>query len=618
MNKSSQPGSEDILKGLLDKARLLPLCPGIYIMHSSDGTVLYVGKSKALKNRVMSYFQNVQRHPAKTLRLVMQIRDFECIFTQSESEALILENELIKLHKPRYNIKLKDDKNYPYVRLSLSEPYPRLTVARQRRSSQDRYFGPYGSASAARAIVDAANTLFLLPNCKKKFPSDIGKERPCLYYHIGRCMGVCLGNIGPAQYRRSVEDAVLFLKDDHKALTESLRTKMKEAADKLDFERAAKLRDSIRTLDNFSSKQQIVRDADFEADVFGLFTDDVSSAVCILKVRGGRLIDSRTFHFSSDEILTPESFHDTVVSLYKTADQIPRRILFDPALFDPEDTVCAEALSAQAQKTVRITAPERGDSRRLVELASENAKEAALHRRAVIDKNTSVLDQLRSLLGLETPPKRIEAIDISNNGDSFISAGIICVVDGKFSKKDYRSFNIESNRRDDVGSMKEAFLRRFGRARDGDEGFLQLPDLILADGGVGQVNAVKSALSEFSLDIPVFGMVKDEFHKTRCLTDGENDISISKNQAVFNFIYKIQEEVHRFAFSRMDTRRLKTVRGSALEKIPGIGAAKAKALLSALKSVKAVSSASVDELKAVKGISSTDAENIRNYFVEKS
>ena len=607
----------DTLSFLLGKARLLPLCPGIYIMRGRDGGVLYVGKSKALKNRVMSYFQNLSRHNSKTLKLVMQICDFDCIFTNSESEALILENELIKLHKPRYNIKLKDDKNYPYVRLSLSEAYPRLSSVRQRRSSADRYFGPYSSANTARAIIDAANTLFLLPNCKKKFPADIGKERPCLYYHIGRCMGVCTGKIGRDQYRKVVDDVVLFLKDDHKALTERLRARMKEASDSLDFERAAKLRDNVRSLEDLSSRQQVVRDPDFEADVFGLFADEVSSAVCLLRVRGGRLIDSRVFHFSPDEILTPESFLSTVVSLYEASDQIPRRLLFDPGLFDPDDSVCAEALSAKARRAVRLSAPERGDAKRLVELAGENAKEAALHRRALIDKNSAVLEQLRAVLGLEAPPRRIEAIDVSNSGDSFISAGIISLVDGRFSKKDYRSFNISSPHRDDVGSVREAFLRRFRRARDGDAGFSELPDLILADGGAGQVTAVKSALAECSLSIPVFGMVKDAFHKTRCLTDGEKDISISKNQAVFNFIYRIQEEVHRFAFSRMDNRRLKTVRGSSLEKIPGIGPAKAKLLMSALKSVKGVASASEDELCAVKGISRADAANIRAYFSKK-
>lgn len=608
---------ENVLSFLLDKARLLPLCPGVYIMRGREGGVLYVGKSKALKNRVMSYFQNVSRHNLKTQKLVSQIADFECIFTKSESEALILENELIKLHKPRYNIKLKDDKNYPYVRLSLSEPYPRLSLVRQRRSSSDRYFGPYSSAGTARAIIDAANALFLLPKCKKKFPADIGKERPCLYYHMGRCLGVCTGNVSKSQYKKTVDDVILFLKDDHKALSERFRSGMKEASDNLDFERAARMRDCLRSLENLSGRQQVVRDPEFEADVFGLFSDEISGAVCLLKVRGGRLIDSRVFHFSSDEILTPDSFLSTVVSLYEASDQIPRRILFDAGLFDPDDVVCAEAISAKARRRVALSVPERGDSRKLVELAGENAKEAALHRRALLDKNGAVLEQLKNVLGLEKIPRRIEAIDVSNSGDSFISAGIICLIDGRFSKKDYRSFNIGSPRRDDVGSIREAFLRRFKRARDGDEGFSELPDLILADGGVGQVGAVRSALSEFSVSVPVFGMVKDEFHKTRCLTDGENDISISKNQAVFNFIYRIQEEVHRFAFSRMDSRRSKSVRGSSLEKIPGIGPEKARALMSALKSVKAVAAASEEELCAIKGIGKSDAENIRLYFSNK-
>lgn len=603
--------------GLLEKARLLPLCPGIYIMHGASGEVIYVGKSKALKNRVMSYFQNPAKHNVKTMRLVSQIKDFECIFTNSESEALILENELIKLHKPRYNIKLKDDKNYPYVRLSLSEPYPRLSTVRRRGADRDRYFGPYSSTNVTRTLIDAANSLFGLPNCKRQFPRDIGKARPCLYYHMGRCVGVCTGKVSREQYAGIIDNVIPFLREDHKEVTQRLTAEMREASDRLDFERAAKLRDSLRAISDITARQQIVRDPDFEADVFGLYSDDISSSVCQMSVRGGRLIDRTVYHFSADEILTPESFTSVTAALYASKDSIPPLILFDERLFDTDDAACRELLTGRAGHAVRLAVPERGDMKRLVELAGENARESVMHRRAVMEKNDSVLEELSELLGLESPPKRIESIDISNSGDSQIVAGIICVVDGKFSKKDYRSFNIDAAHRDDVGSMEEAYTRRFARALKGDGSFAELPDLILADGAAGQVNAVKNALVKSGLDIPVFGMVKDSFHKTRCLTDGEKEISIAKNQAVFGFIYRIQEEVHRYAFSRMDTRRLKTVRGSTLEKIPGIGEAKAKILIKTFKSVKAVSLATEEELSAVKGISSSDAKRIFKHFHEE-
>ncbi len=608
----------EIRKGLLEKAKLLPLCPGIYLMKDHSGNVIYVGKSKALKNRVMSYFQFSERHNVKTEKLVSVIRDFSCIYTQTEAEALILENELIKLHKPKYNIKLKDDKNYPYIRLSTGESYPRLSVTRQRKSGKDKYFGPYSSQSAANIIIDTANALFSLPVCKKRFPADIGKERPCLYYHMGRCTGVCTGKVSPDEYEQRIRQVILFLKEDHKEVAQRLAKEMQVASENMEFERAAKLRDCIRSLEKLGKKQQIVRDPSFEADAFGLYADDLGSCVCQLMIRGGRLIDSRLYHFSSDEIVSPESFTSMAAMLYHADSSVPRQLLFDWRLYDKEDTVCARHLSELSGSKVKLSVPERGDGKRLVELAGENAAEATAHRRAVMEKNASVLEELRSLLSLRALPARVEAIDISNSGDEHITAGIICLLDGKFAKKEYKLFNIRSPHRDDVGAMEEAYSRRLARAKEGDEGFRALPDLILADGGVGQVNAVKNALRSHGLSIPVFGMVKDSFHKTRCLTDGVSEISIAKQAALFHFVWRIQEEVHRFTFSRMDAKRRKTVKTSSLERIAGIGPQKAKALLKQFRSLSAVSLADEEQLSAVEGISPRDAKAIRTYFSQKN
>lgn len=607
----------EIRRALLEKAKLLPLCPGIYLMKDRSGSVIYVGKSKALKNRVMSYFQFSERHNRKTEKLVSVICDFSCIYTQTEAEALILENELIKLHKPKYNIKLKDDKNYPYIRLSLSEPYPRLSTVRQRKSGKDKYFGPYSSQGAANTIIDTANLLFSLPVCKKVFPRDIGKERPCLYYHMGRCVGVCTGKVSSEEYEAQIRRAILFLKEDHREVKERLRQEMLAAGDRLEFERAAKLRDCIRSLEKLGKKQQIVRDPSFEADVFGLYTDDLGSCVCQLMIRGGRLIDSRLYHFGSDEIVSKEGFTSMAAMLYHVDSSVPRQLLFDPRLFDAEDTVCAEHLSAMCGYKVRLSIPERGDGKRLVEMACENAEEASAHRRAVMARDSSVLEELKALLSLEKLPSRIEAIDISNSGDQHITAGIICILQGKFSKKDYKLFNVHADHRDDVGAMEEAMYRRFARAKEGDESFAPLPDLILADGGHGQVAAVKNALRSHGLTIPVFGMVKDSFHKTRCLTDGTNEISIAKQPTLYSFLFRIQEEVHRFAFSRMDAKRRKTVKISSLERIEGIGPQKAKALMKHFRSVRAVSAASEEELCAVEGIGPKDAAAVRAYFSAK-
>jgi len=595
----------------LEKARLLPLCPGSYLMRDGGGKVIYVGKSKALKNRVSSYFKNYHQHNVKTKRLVDAIRDFECIFTSTESEALILENELIKLHQPKYNIRLKDDKSYPYVRLSVKESFPRLSAVRQRRSDGARYFGPYSSLKAAQTVIDTANGIFSLPVCRKRFPQDINKERPCLYYHMGRCMGVCTGSVTEEEYALTVDKVSDFLREDHKTLASRLTEEMNKAGEKLEFERAAKLRDCIRALEKVSKKQQIVRDVDFDADVFGYYSDELGSAVARLIVRGGRLIDSHVYHFGADEILSSESFTSILVGLYREGDHVPFRIYISPGLYNGEDEeLILSFIEKKAGHKVKISVPERADPKRLVELGDSNAREAALFKRAVGEKNDSVLVLLQKALSLEKPPVRIEAIDISNSGDENITAGIITVLDGKFSKKDYKYFNVSLSCRDDVGSMEEAYYRRMKRARDKDEAFSALPDLILADGAANQVNAVKRALEKTSYDIPVFGMVKDLFHKTRCLTDGVKEISIAKDQTLYGFIYRIQEEVHRFAFSGMDRKRQKSVRESTLETISGIGPAKAKALMRHFKSLKGVYSASLEELCAVEGISKRDGENI--------
>lgn len=602
-------------EALLEKARLLPLCPGVYLMQDKAGRVIYVGKSKALKNRVSSYFQATGRHNLKTQKLVGQIFDFSCIYTKTEAESLILENELIKLYQPKYNIKLKDDKNYPYIRLSAGEAFPRLTTVRKRlKNTKDKYFGPYSSQTAANTVLDAANLLFSLPVCRRQFPQDIGKQRPCLYYHMGRCVGVCTGQVDPQDYARRLEQVSLFLKEDHKSVALLLQKEMQEASQRLEFERAASLRDRLRSLDKVGQKQQIVRDPAFEADVFGVFEDATGSCVCRLVIRGGRLIDSHLYTFQADEILHAEAFTAMVPHLYTDGRNVPKLLLLEKSLLDREDTASWAYLEEQAGHRVQVSVPEKGDRKRLVELACQNAREATVHRRAVLDKNTAVLEELARILSLPQPPERIEAIDISNSGDQHLTAGIICLENARFAKKDYKLFNLQLTHRDDVGSMQEAYRRRFARYQQQDAGFSRLPDLILVDGGVAQVHAVRAVVEEFGQDVPVYGMVKDSFHKTRCLTDGNMDISIAKNQTLFRFIYRIQEEVHRFAFSRMDTKRRKSVKSSSLEQIPGIGPQKAKNLLSHFRTLKQISAASPEELVQVKGLSQADARQVYLHF----
>lgn len=600
---------------LLEKAKSLPKKPGVYLFFDKKGEIIYVGKSRALHDRVLSYFQNRGKHPPKTEKLVQSAADFQTIVTATEQEALILENEKIKLHKPKFNIRLKDDKNYPYIRLSAGEPYPRLSFARSREKGDGKslYFGPFSSSGAVRSNIDLANKLFSLPTCKKKFPQEIGKTRPCLFYHLGRCIGVCTGKVDEEEYARRVEEVTLFFKQDHKKILSHLQKEMEEAAEAMEFEKAAVLRDRIGALKTLSDAKQVVKDLHFYADVFGVYHDEVGGCIHLLAIREGRLVDSTPFHFGADEILSAESFAAFVLSLYRGRDEVPRTILVPDGLFSPDLAAVAEVLPGSHDFHV----PQRGEGKRLLEMAENNAKEAAMHRRAMMARDEEVLVKLASLLGLEVVPERIESIDISNSGASQVYAGIITVENARFLKRAYKSFSIATDHPDDTGCMYEAVTRRGKRYLDGDENFAPLPDLFLVDGAAGQVNAVKRAFSDLGLFVPVFGMVKDAFHKTRCLTDGEHDISIAHDTRLFQFIYSIQEEVHRFSLSRMDTGRRKTVKRSSLTEIRGIGEKKATALIKAMKSIKAIRAASVEELSSVPGISQRDAEEVYKAYHTK-
>ncbi len=603
-------------EALLEKAKSLPALPGVYMFYDADGKIIYVGKSRALKHRVLSYFQNRARHTPKTEKLVRTAADFETIVTSSEAEALILENEKIKLHQPKFNIRLKDDKDYPYIRLSLGEDFPRLSFARRKEKKGDKskYFGPYSSSGAVRSVIDTANKLFSLPTCKKKFPRDVGKDRPCLYYHLGKCIGVCTGKVSSEEYGKRIEDVILFLRQDHKKIARSLEEEMLRASENMDFERAAALRDRLYALNSLSKSSQVVRDLHFDADVFGVFSDDLGGCINLLSVRGGSVADSTNYHFGADEIVSPESFSSLLLSLYRGREMLPRQILIPAEMNGEELGVLSEVLSGEEKGKITFRVPERGDGRALLQMAEENAKAAALHKREQNRRDEEVLVTLASHLALEVLPERIESIDISNSGADSISAGIITLVNGRFLKKAYKSFTIDREKPDDPACMYEAISRRVRRALSGDEAFCPLPDLILVDGAAAQVSAVKKALSDQGQNIPVFGMVKDSFHKTRCLTDGESEISIAHDSRLFQFIYGIQEEVHRFSLSRMDARRRGSVKKSSLTAISGIGEAKAKLLLKAFGSIKALREVQIQEICSVRGISQKDAEAVYNHY----
>ncbi len=593
---------------LYKKASELPLSSGVYIMKNAEGEVIYVGKSKKLRNRVSQYFSNIP-HSIKTEKMVNAVRDFDYILTQSENEALILENIQIKKYLPKYNILLKDDKNYPYIKLT-AEKYPRITVTR-RRNGAGEYFGPYSTIGSAGRLADLVGKLFALPTCKKSFPKDIGKERPCLNYHIGRCVGICTGKISSEDYAKIIDDVRAFLKGHQEKVIRSLEGKMAKASEDLEFEKAAAYRDSIKDIKVLRERQRVQGNGEKNADYVALYEGEHGSAITLATVREGCFGDKISYRFASDTVVDGESFCSVLYDLYEKRADIPPKIFTNVDVSEDEKGALENCLSEKAGRKVSFSKAKIGANKQLCDMVLANAAEYIRAYNEKSRREGKTLALLAKLLLLEVYPERIESYDVSNWGDDFISTGMIVIDQGTFNKKAYRSFNAKENgSQNDSACMAEALKRRFERALAGDEGFLPMPDLILADGGEIQVNALKSVLSELSLEIPVFGMVKDRHHKTRTLTDGEREISIAKDGEIFSFIYKIQEEVHRYSLSRMDKRRRESLRHSSLENLNGIGKVKANALRAHFGSLAALKNATPEELTAVKGISPKIAESI--------
>lgn len=609
------------IERLRGKANSLPLRSGVYIMRDKGGNVIYVGKSRKLKNRVSQYFHDGAKN-IKTAKMVSCVHDFDYILCDNEIEALTLENSLIKQHSPKYNIKLKDAKSYPYIKVTVSDEYPNLFMSRSRAKDGAKYFGPYSSTSTVYDVIGTIKKTLGLPSCKHKFPRDIGKVRPCIYSQIGRCMAPCRAESSREEYSSAINCALDVLSGDIGEACKALEQKMFAYSDEEKFEAAARCRDTIASLKKLRDKQKVVTDPKTEHDVIALYRDDVCSVISIFYVRGGAITDKEQFNFGAGEILEPENISTFIGQFYAKRDYIPKEILvqFDIPEEDKEDL--ESYLSQISGHRVYIKHPERGELRALCSMAYDNAEQNAKNFKKDSENTNESLVTLANLLSLEVYPERIEAYDISNIGSEHKVAGMVVMLNGKFAKSDYRTFKIKTvEGQDDYASMKEALSRRIARAMEyseDDSSFPPPPDLILLDGGKGHVSTIKSLMNELGCDIPVFGMVKDEFHKTRMLTDGESDISIAKSQSVFMMIYKLQEEVHRFTYSKMDSAKRKTLRTSSLEKIKGIGEKKAKLLLAEFGSVTALKSADMDAIAKTKGISRADAENIYNYFSEQS
>ena len=605
------------MKILRKKAMSLPLLPGVYIMKNADGEIIYIGKAKALKNRVSQYFGSQNRHPVKVRKMVENVDRFDYIVTGSEFEALVLECSLIKQHSPKYNILLKDDKGYSYIRISEGE-YRKISAVFNKKDDGSEYIGPYLSSYSVRQSVDAANKIFKLPQCSKVFPRDFGKSRPCLNYYISQCCGLCTGKIKKSDYDEAVDGAIAFLKGDSRDIIADLRAKMEKAAEELDFEQAAKLRDRINSIERIKEKQKVVYKSVEEQDVFA--TADIDGSVClaVLRFSNGRLFDSE--HFFFDDPGDKESMRsDFITSYYSMRDNIPKRVTLDGEVADRE--LLEQWLSEKKGKKVTVFVPARGEQLEIVNMCRKNAEEKLAIKKGRTGREIAVLDELKDLLGLKKTPEYIESYDISHTAGQDSVAGMIVFKGGKPFRKAYKRFSIKSfDGNDDYRAMNEVLTRRFSeyeKSKDSTEGFGKLPDLILLDGGVGQVHAVEPVLREFGLKIPLFGMVKDNRHRTRAISGDGGEIAINSKRQVFTLVSEIQNEVHRFSVAYHHQKHAKRGLSLSLTEIEGVGEKRASALLKYFKTITAIKNAEVDELSKAPGITSAVAQNIYDYYRTK-
>ncbi|MDO5445227.1 MAG: excinuclease ABC subunit UvrC [Eubacteriales bacterium] len=581
------------LENLRQKANHLPLLPGVYIMLDSRSEVIYVGKAKKLKNRVTSYFHG--DHLPKVAAMVDKVRDFNVIIAQSEFEALILENSLIKRHKPHYNILLKDDKGYPFIRMDLRAKYPRMTVASKAGNDGARYFGPFGGRGTTKSIIDSVSKALLLPDCRRSFPADIGKERPCLNYHLGTCEGWCRDPQGNEEYSRRIEQAVLILEGRSAELIEDIRSKMEAAAEEYRFELAARLRDRMRAIEGLANRQRVISTAFADTDAVA-FSRGAICCFSIVHFVNGDLADKETFIIEDPLEDDNEVICDLLLRYYsERKGRCPNTILVQCEIEDRE--ALEELLSEDNPRRVHIEVPQRGERKKLLEMAVMNASEEILRRTTEAKRTSRSVELLQKTLSLETLPSRIESFDISNLGDTGIVAAMTVFRDGRPLKRDYRKFRIRDLEvRDDYASMYQAVYRRFKRYCDHDGKFSELPDLLLIDGGATHAATALRALGELGISVPVFGMVKDDRHRTRALiTPAGEEIGIQGNQAVYSLIGKIQEETHRFAIEYQRSLRYESY-GSELDHVPGVGEKRKNDLLKTFKTVKAVKAATYEDL----------------------
>jgi len=616
-----------------EELKNLPENPGVYIMHDKNDEIIYVGKAKILKNRVRQYFGSNKNHSPKVVAMVSNIAYFEYIVTDSEVEALVLECNLIKKHRPKYNILLKDDKQYPYIKVTINKDYPSVFMTRTLKKDGAKYFGPYTGMGPVRAALEIVQKIFKPPLCKRKFPEDIGKGRPCLNHHINNCFAPCIeGNVTRDEYRKIFFDICSFLEGDHEKLAENMREEMMIASKNMEFEKAATLRDKIEAIRRFSEKQKIINtDKQTDIDIIASCRLGNHTFIEIFFVRQGKITGRFNYRIDETKYMSDgEVMSDFIEQFYSEADYIPREILVEYKIEDAG--IVKDWLREKRQGAVDILFPQKGEKKKLVEMVHKNAEIAAENYRVnnlkIEEQKSKILSELAKKLSLEKLPDRIESYDISHISGSDSVASMVVFVKGKPSKKDYRNFKIKSFEGvNDYLAMQEVIYRRFrhaveeqtrieeGTLSPEDAKFLPLPDLILLDGGKGQLSSVLEIMESMDTEIPVFGMVKDGRHRTRGLVAKTGEIEISPMDSVFKFLERVQEEVHKAAIGYHRKLRNKSVSKSELDDINGIGKVKKSRLMKAFGTVDNIKEASLDEL--LKVIDKRSAQGVFEYFKEK-
>lgn len=604
---------EDRIRALRKKALALPLLPGVYIMRDAHKEIIYIGKAKALKNRVSQYFTNIDKHLEKVRQMVLHVADFDYILCDSEFEALVLEASLIKQNQPKYNILLKDDKGYHYIHVS-DEDWKRISAEKSQKPG-GRNIGPYNSGYMVRQAVEQAKRVYGLPMCNKHFSDDMKKTRPCLNYYIGLCKSPCSGRMKKAEYLEAVEGALEFIKKGSENTVAALQQQMEQASDNLEFEKAAKLRDRIAAIRNIQQKQKMVDNSGIARDVIAFVEGQKTACFEVFRFRGGQLSDREHF-FVDPSAHTAAAASQFLTQYYSMRSDLPKIVMMAEPPESPE--VLQQWLQQRAKHAVRFVYPQRGEQKQLLELCRTNAAERVAQKEGLSIRQTAVLDELRGLTGLKTAPRYIEAYDISHTAGSETVAGMVVFKDGRPYKNGYRRFAINGDAvQDDYASMAQVLTRRlreYQKHIGETEGFGVLPDLILLDGGAGQLHAVLPVLQQAGVDVPVFGMVKDAHHKTRALVGRQGEIAIKATRSVFTLISSIQDEVHRFAIGYHHQKHRANALAMQLTSIEGIGEKRAKALLRTFRDINKIACASVEQLRQVPGMNEAAARKVYAFY----